>query len=82
MKRAVDWPYSSIHRDIRAGRLEAEGSGEVPAGEFGEQGGVLPHRFLCEVGCGLVGWNPTLLSIILVTRRAGAVDVAEGRAQV
>lgn len=34
--RAVDWPYSSIHRDIRAGRVDAEWAGAVPEGEFGE----------------------------------------------
>lgn len=34
--RAADWPYSSIHRDIRAGRVEPEWSGEVPEGDFGE----------------------------------------------
>lgn len=35
--RAVDWPYSSIHRDIRAGRVEAEWCGQVLEGVFGEQ---------------------------------------------
>lgn len=39
VERAVDWPYSSIHRDIRLGRVEPEWSGDVPEGEFGEQGG-------------------------------------------
>lgn len=34
--RPADWPYSSIHRDIRAGRVEPEWSGTVPDGEFGE----------------------------------------------
>ena len=34
--RAVDWPYSSIHRDIRLGRVAAEWSGLVPKGDFGE----------------------------------------------
>ncbi len=34
--RAVDWPYSSIHRDMRAGRVEAEWGGETFGGEFGE----------------------------------------------
>lgn len=34
--RAVDWPHSSIHRDIRLGRVEAEWSVEVPDGRFGE----------------------------------------------
>jgi putative transposase len=36
VERAVDWPYSSIHRDIRLGRVEPEWSGVVPDGEFGE----------------------------------------------
>ena len=36
VERAVDWPYSSIHRDIRSGRVEAEWSGVVLDGEFGE----------------------------------------------
>ena len=34
--RAVDWPYSSIHRDIRSGRVETEWLLEVPDGDFGE----------------------------------------------
>ena len=34
--RAVDRPYSSIHRDIRDGRVEPEWSGNVPEGRFGE----------------------------------------------
>ncbi len=34
--RAVDWPFSSIHRDIRAGRVDAEWAGEAAGGEFGE----------------------------------------------
>ncbi|MEZ5759632.1 MAG: transposase [Paracoccaceae bacterium] len=34
--RAVDWPFSSIHREIRSGRVEPEWSGEVPEGDFGE----------------------------------------------
>ncbi len=34
--RAADWPYSSIHRVIRAGRVEPEWAGAVPEGEFGE----------------------------------------------
>lgn len=37
VKRAVDWPYSSIHADIRAGRVEPEWSGEPPETGFGEQ---------------------------------------------
>ena len=36
VEKAVDWPYSSIHRDIRLGRVEAEWAGVVPEGEFGE----------------------------------------------
>ncbi len=27
VKRAADWPYSSIHRDIRAGKIDAELAG-------------------------------------------------------
>ena len=34
--RAVDWPYSSIHWDMRAGRVGAEWSGGLADGEFGE----------------------------------------------
>jgi REP-associated tyrosine transposase len=34
--RAVDWPYSSIHRDIRAGRVEPEWAGAIDDGTFGE----------------------------------------------
>jgi len=36
VERAADWPYSSIHRDIRLGRVAPEWSGVVPEGEFGE----------------------------------------------
>jgi len=32
----VEWPTSSSNRDIRAGRVEAEWSGLVVDGEFGE----------------------------------------------
>jgi putative transposase len=37
-ERPTDWTWSSIHRDIRAGRVEAEWMGAVPefAGQFGE----------------------------------------------
>ncbi|NDW47713.1 transposase [Ruegeria sp. PrR005] len=35
-ERPVDWPYSSIHRDIRKGRIEADWSGPIPEGRFGE----------------------------------------------
>ena len=36
VERAADWPYSSIHRDMRAGRVEPEWSGAIPEGAFGE----------------------------------------------
>ena len=36
VSRAVDWPYSSIHRDIAHGKVEPEWSGIVPDGDFGE----------------------------------------------
>jgi putative transposase len=36
VERAVDWPYSSIHRDIRLGRVEAEWASFVPKGAVGE----------------------------------------------
>lgn len=36
VKRAVDWPYSSIHRDIRLGRVAPEWAGDVIAGKFGD----------------------------------------------
>jgi len=39
----VDWPYSSIHRDIRLGRADPEWVGGLEDGEFGEaRGGVNP----------------------------------------
>jgi len=38
VERAADWPFSSIHRDIRLGRVDPEWSGDVFDGEFGEQG--------------------------------------------
>ncbi|WP_407492019.1 REP-associated tyrosine transposase [Pseudooceanicola sp. MF1-13] len=34
--RAVDWLYSSIHRDIRLGQIEPEWSGQISEGAFGE----------------------------------------------
>ncbi|MBR9763800.1 MAG: transposase [Rhodobacteraceae bacterium] len=37
VRRAVDWEFSSIHRDIREGRVEADWSGAVPEGCFGER---------------------------------------------
>jgi len=36
VERAVDWPYSSIHRDIRHGLVDPEWSGVAPEGKFGE----------------------------------------------
>jgi len=36
VERPVDWPHSSIHRDIRLGKVEPEWSGEVPNGDFEE----------------------------------------------
>ncbi len=36
-ERAADWPYSSIHRDIRAGKVDAEWAGAGPDGAFGER---------------------------------------------
>ena len=36
VERAVDWPYSSIHRDIQEGRVEPEWAGEIADGAFGE----------------------------------------------
>ena len=37
--QAADWPFSSIHRDIRPGRVDPEWAGGVVEGRFGEQGG-------------------------------------------
>jgi putative transposase len=36
VERAVDWPYSSIHRDFARGMVDPEWSGIAPEGEFGE----------------------------------------------
>lgn len=33
---ATDWPWSSIHRDIRQGLVEPEWTGTSPDGKFGE----------------------------------------------
>ncbi|BCL75933.1 transposase [Jeongeupia sp. HS-3] len=39
--RAVDWPYSSVHRYVAAGLLAADWGGESDVeGRFGEQGGA------------------------------------------
>ncbi|MBS0563020.1 MAG: transposase [Proteobacteria bacterium] len=37
VERAVDWSYSSIHRDIRVGRVEPEWAGTVPDSVFCER---------------------------------------------
>ena len=34
--RPTDWPFSSIHRDIRLGLVDPECSGDVVSGDFGE----------------------------------------------
>jgi putative transposase len=34
--KSTDWPYSSIHRDIRLGRVEPEWWGDIQDGRFGE----------------------------------------------
>jgi putative transposase len=36
VSRAVDWPYSSIHRDIRLGQADPEWTGPAIEGRFGE----------------------------------------------
>jgi len=36
VERLTDWTYSSIHRDIRAGRVDTEWSGVITDGAFGE----------------------------------------------
>ena len=35
-ERAADWPYSSIHRDIRLGRVSRDWCAAAPMGRFGE----------------------------------------------
>jgi putative transposase len=41
--RAVDWPHSSIHRDMRRGIVAPEWSGAGPDGQFGE---TVPWRWV------------------------------------
>ena len=36
VENAVDWPFSSIHRDMRRGLMDLDVSGNVPEGAFGE----------------------------------------------
>jgi putative transposase len=36
VERAVDWPYSSMHRDIRRGQVDPEWAGIAIGGTFGE----------------------------------------------
>lgn len=40
--RAVDWPFSSLHRDIKAGRVDPKWVGAEIDGEFGERPPVGP----------------------------------------
>jgi putative transposase len=35
--KAVEWPYSSIHRDIRLGRVSSDWAGVTPDGDYGEK---------------------------------------------
>jgi putative transposase len=46
VERAVDWPFSSIHRDLREGRVPPEWGGHVTDGDFGERrvGDSAHHR--------------------------------------
>jgi putative transposase len=38
VSRVRDWPFSSFHRDVRAGLFPADWGGEIEAtGEFGER---------------------------------------------
>ena len=39
VRRAGDWPFSSFHRDVGAGRLPADWAGEIARGAFGERAG-------------------------------------------
>ena len=36
VETAAAWPYSSIHRDMRDGKVDLDVLGEVPEEEFGE----------------------------------------------
>ena len=36
VRQASDWPFSSIHREIRLGRVAAEWCGQTETGRFGE----------------------------------------------
>lgn len=36
VERAVDWPYSSLHRDVRLGRADPDFVGTTVEGRFGE----------------------------------------------
>ena len=35
-EKPTDWPFSSIHRDVRLGRVDPEFVGKVPEGAYGE----------------------------------------------
>ena len=37
VRRVADWPYSSFHRDVRAGIFPLDWAGDVAEGEFGER---------------------------------------------
>jgi putative transposase len=38
VRRVCDWPYSSFHRDVRAGLFPEDWAGEIePSGSFGER---------------------------------------------
>ena len=36
VSRPADWPFSSIHRDLRAGRVDPEWDGSAQDGRLGE----------------------------------------------
>lgn len=56
VRRASEWRFSSIHRDIRAGRVSPEWSGGLADGRYGGQGGSPPLRGTrCRGGA---GWHP------------------------
>ncbi|WP_299685826.1 transposase [uncultured Tateyamaria sp.] len=41
VEHAEAWPYSSVHRDVRLGRVHSDVSGSVPDGAFGEPDDVM-----------------------------------------
>lgn len=71
VEKPIEWPYSSIHRDIRLGQVEPEWAGVEITSEFGELGWCEP--IMRGVGCvtlsknftplhriatKMVGWHP------------------------